>query len=185
MEAGGSLPSSPACSCGCGGTYMMQNSGMMRNDYFSDTLVDPPACTSDPLHRDRTNGPWFLQMTSTYMPVAGNDWTLFRSGDIFTEFPNLYEGNSAPSADSVVPSTDEDDPDPAGEVYDGHPWDGRGQVTYHGYGNAMSVVEIELEDSAITPGEIRSYIYLKGDQKDVWKPQQAISLKYVLFETPL
>lgn len=180
------LPSSPACSCGCGGAYTLKNSTSPfgRNEYFSSTYEDPPAARSDPMHRDRTNGPWYLHSTNM-TGIAGNDWTLFQSGQVYTEFPNLYEGEAAPAADSVQPVTDENDPDARNDTYAGHPWNGRGRVTYHGHGNANSTVEVAIDAARITPGETTSYVYLKGDQKDVWKPQQIVSVKYILFETPV
>ena len=183
---GHGLPTSPACSCGCGGEYTLKTSPgpFGRNDYYSDQLEDPQQCTSDPMHRDRTNGPWYLH--STGQPgIAGNDWTLFQSGARFTELPNVFEGESAPSADNVEPVTNEDEPDSSRDTYAGHPWGGRAQVIYHGHGNANSTVELAFEDNRITPGETTSYVYFKGDQKDVWKPQQIVSVKYILLETPV
>lgn len=183
--SGGPIPQSPACSCGCGGQYTLKNasSPLGRNNYFSDQHEDPPQTTSDPMHRDRTNGPWYLHSTGA-QGQAGNDWTLFQSGSRFTEFPNLFEGEETPSADGVEPVTREDDPDPSGDVYGGHPWAGRGAVTYLAHGNAMSVVEVVPEAARLTHGATTSYLYFKGDQKDVWKPQAVVSVKYVLFETP-
>jgi hypothetical protein len=58
-------------------------------------------------------------------------------------------------------------------------------VTYHAHANACTVVEVALDPSAIAPGETTSYVYLKGDQKDVWKPQAVVSVKWILFETPM
>jgi len=181
------IPTSPACSCGCGGSYTLKNnsSPLGRNNYFSDTLVDPPSAAMDPLHRDRTNGPWYLHSSTLRTPVAGNDWTLFQSGQVYTEFPNLYEGETRPTADMTQPVTHEDDADPSHDTYAGHPWGGRGTVTYHGNGNANSTVEVALENNRITVGERTSFVYLKGDQKDVWKPQQIVSVKYILFTTPV
>jgi hypothetical protein len=183
--SGGPIPTSPACSCGCGGEYTLKNiSGPFgRNNYFSDTHEDPPAAQSDPMHRDRTNGPWYLHSTGT-TGKAGNDWTLYQSGNVFTEFPNLFEAEDSPSADSRVPVTNEDDPDPVNDTYGGHPWAGRGEVTYLANGNAFSVVEVVPDSSRLTQGETSSFIYFKGDQKDVWKPQAVVSVKWVLFETP-
>ena len=80
--------------------------------------------------------------------------------------------------------TNEDDPDPSGDVYGGHPWNGRGEVTYRAHGNALSVVEVVPDSSRLTLGATTSYVYFKGDQKDVWKPQAVVSVKWVLFETP-
>lgn len=181
------LPTSPACSCGCGGAYTLRNavSPLGRNNYFSNTLVDPPAASSDPLHRDRTNGPWYLHSGTLSAPIAGNDWTLFQSGQVYTEFPNLYEGEATPAADATQPVTNENDPDPSRDRYAGHPWGGRGVVTYHGNGNANSTLEIAIDDARITEGETSSYVYLKGDQKDVWKPQQIVSVKYLALITPV
>ncbi|MCU1279907.1 MAG: hypothetical protein JWM53_3453, partial [bacterium] len=51
-------------------------------------------------------------------------------------------------------------------------------------GNGMSVVEVALDPSALAPGETSSYVYFKGDQKDVFKPQAVVSVKWILFETP-
>jgi hypothetical protein len=137
------------------------------------------------MHRDKTNGPWYLKSGGMPAPISGNDWTLFQSGPRFTELPNLYEGQAAPEADADQPATNENDPDATKDRYKGHPWAGRAQVKYHAHGNAMSVVEVDIESSRVTPGETSSYVYLKGDQKDVWKPQQIVSVKWILFETPL
>lgn len=179
------LPANPACSCGCGGAYTLKNTAgpYGRNNYFSDVLVDPPAAANDPMSRDSTNGPWYLHSTGA-TGIAGNDWTLIQSGQVYTEFPNLYEGEDAPAADNIQPVTHEDNPDVSADTYGGHPWNGRGTVTYHGHGNANSTVEVALDDARISPGETSSYVYLKADQKDVWKPQQVVSVKYILFETP-
>lgn len=181
------LPTSPACSCGCGGAYTLRNtaSPLGRNNYFSNTLEDPPAAVSDPMHRDRTNGPWYLHSGTLSTPIAGNDWTLFQSGQVYTEFPNLYEGEATPAADNVQPVTNENDPDPSRDRYAGHPWNGRGTVTYHGNGNANSTLEIAIDPARISTGETSSYVYFKGDQKDVWKPQQIVSVKYIAFTTPV
>ena len=183
--AGEALPSSPTCTCGCGGQYTLAHSGLLQNSFFTSTYVDPPACTSDPMHRDKTNGPWYTATGALAAGVVGNDWTLFQSGPVYTEFPNLYEGQKAPVADSTMPVTHENDPDPSKDVYGGHPWAGNGIVTYHAHGNGMSVVEVALDPSAIAPGETSSYLYFKGDQKDVFKPQAVVSVKWILFETPM
>jgi hypothetical protein len=183
--AGEALPSNPTCTCGCGGQYTLAHSGLLQNSYFSSTYVDPPACVSDPMHRDKSNGPWYTATGALATGVVGNDWTLFQSGPVYTEFPNLYEGQVAPMADTKMPSTHEDDVDPSKDVYGGHPWAGRGDVKYHAHGNGMSVVEVALDPSSIAPGETSSYIYLKGDQKDVFKPQAVVSVKWILFETPM
>jgi hypothetical protein len=82
-------------------------------------------------------------------------------------------------------ATDENNPDASKDTYAGHPWGGRGTVTYHAHANACTVVEVALDPSAIAPGETSSYLYLKGDQKDVFKPQAVVSVKWILFETPL
>ena len=184
--AGHSIPTNPACSCGCGGEYTLRNTAgpFGRNNYFSDTHEDPPATVGDPIHRDRTNGPWYLHSTGG-VGMSGNDWTLLQSGAVFTEFPNLFEGEEAPNPDSIQPVTNEDSPNAQNDTYGGHPWSGRGQVNYLAYGNALSVVEVIPEPDRITPGETTSYIYFKGDQKDVWKPQAIVSVKYILFETPV
>lgn len=183
--SGGPIPTSPACSCGCGGQYTLRNrsSPLGRNNYFSDTHRDPAGAANDPMSRDSTNGPWYLHSTGL-QPIAGNDWTLFQSGMRTTELPNLFEGEEEPSPDSRQPVTNEDDPDLSGDTYGGHPWAGRATVRYRAHGNAMSVVEIEPETTGIEPGQTTSYLYFKGDQKDVWKPQAVVSVKYVLFETP-
>jgi hypothetical protein len=183
--AGEALPSYPTCTCGCGGQYTLAKSGLLQNSFFSSTYVDPPACVSDPMHRDKTNGPWYIAQGALATGVVGNDWTLFQSGPIYTEFPNLYEGQDAPQADTTESKTAEDDPDASKDVYAGHPWAGRGTVTYHAHGDACTVVEVALDPSAIAPGETQSYVYLKGDQKDVFKPQAVVSIKWILFETPL
>ena len=183
--AGEALPSSPTCTCGCGGQYTLAHTGLLQNSFFSSTYVDQPACTSDPVHRDKTNGPWFIASGALATGVVGNDWTLFQSGPVYTEFPNLYEGQNAPAADSTAPITHENEPDASKDVYGGHPWAGRGTVTYHAHGDACTVVEVALDPSAIAPGETSSYVYLKGDQKDVFKPQAVVSVKWILFETPL
>ncbi len=182
--AGEALPDNPTCTCGCGGLYTLSKSGFYFMDYFSGTHVDPPECQGDPMHRDKTNGPWYLGTGAFAQPIAGNDWTLFQSGALYTEFPNLFEGHATPSADGGQAKTDEDEPDAGKDTYGGHPWAGRGEVTYHGAGNALSVVEIALDDAAINAGQTRSYVYFKGDQKDVWKPQQVVSVKWLLLETP-
>jgi hypothetical protein len=137
------------------------------------------------MHRDKTNGPWYTATGGLAAGVVGNDWTLFQSGPIYTEFPNLYEGQNAPMADSTMAKTDENNADASKDTYGGHPWAGRGTVTYHAHGNGMSVVEVALDPSDIDPGETTSYVYFKGDQKDVFKPQAVVSVKWILFETPL
>jgi len=81
--------------------------------------------------------------------------------------------------------TNENNANAAQDTYRGHPWAGRGTVTYHAAGNSISVVEVELDPSAIADGETTSYLYFKGDQKDVWKPQHAMLIKYILFITPI
>jgi len=86
---------------------------------------------------------------------------------------------------TTMPVTHENDPDASKDVYGGHPWAGNGTVTYHAHGNGMSVVEVALDPSAIAPGETTSYVYFKGDQKDVFKPQAVVSVKWILFETPM
>ena len=98
--SGEALPSSPTCTCGCGGQYTLAHTGLLENSFFSSTYVDPPACTSDPMHRDKTNGPWYTATGALAAGVVGNDWTLFQSGPVYTEFANLYEGQNAPAADS-------------------------------------------------------------------------------------
>jgi hypothetical protein len=187
QPAGSSLPGSPTCSCGCGGQYTLRNQsgGYGLNAYFSNTHLDPAQTMSDPIHRDRTNGPWYLHPGDLGRSITGNDWTLFQSGEVYTEIPNLYEGDRAPAADTTQPLTNEDDPRAGRDTYGGHPWNGRAQVRYHATGNALTVVEVELDPSRITPGETSSFVYLKGDQKDVWKPQHIISMKWLLFETPV
>jgi hypothetical protein len=182
--SGEALPSSPTCTCGCGGQYTLAHSGLLQNSFFSSTYVDPSACTSDPMHRDKSNGPWYTATGALAAGVVGNDWTLFQSGPVYTEFANLYEGQKAPAADTTKPVTHEDDPDASKDVYGGHPWGGNGTVTYHAHGNGMSVVEVALDATAIAPGETASYVYFKGDQKDVFKPQAVVSVKWILFETP-
>ena len=137
------------------------------------------------MHRDKTNGPWYTATGALATGVVGNDWTLFQSGPVYTEFANLYEGQKAPAADTMMPVTHEDDADASKDVYGGHPWAGNGTVTYLAHGNGMSVVQVALDDSALAPGETTSYVYFKGDQKDVFKPQAVVSVKWILFETPL
>ena len=185
--AGSSLPSNPACTCGCGGQYTLRTTpgGLGQNTYFSNTHVDPPQTRGDPVQRDRSNGPWYLHSTSIPSPIVGNDWTLFQSGQIYTELPNLYEGDQAPTANTRTPVTNENSPDASRDTYAGQPWAGRASVTYHATGNAISVVEVAIDPARITPGETTSFVYLKGDQKDVWKPQHVVSMKWLLFETPL
>ena len=183
--SGEALPSSPTCTCGCGGQYTLAHSGLLQNSFFSSTYVDPPECVSDPMHRDKTNGPWYTATGALAQGVVGNDWTLFQSGPVYTEFANLYEGQNAPAADGKPAVTHEDDPDASKDSYGGHPWAGNGTVTYHAHGNGMSVVEVALDPSAIAPGETTSYLYFKGDQKDVFKPQAVVSVKWILFETPM
>ncbi len=183
--AGSALPSFPTCTCGCAGTYTLTRSGFMVNEYFSHSYEDPPDCVSDPMHRDRTNGPWYLQPGALSQPVNGNDWTLFQSGPVFTEFPNLLEGHETPGSDGIQAVTNENDANAGHDTYAGHPWDGRGLVTYHGAGNSCSVVEVELDPSALAVGDTTSYLYFRGDQKDVWKPQQVMMIKYIIFATPV
>jgi hypothetical protein len=183
--AGEALPSSPTCTCGCGGSYTLAHSGLLENSFFTSTYVDPPACVSDPMHRDKTNGPWYTATGALAAGVVGNDWTLFQSGPVYTEFANLYEGQNAPAADSTQPVTNENDADASKDTYGGHPWAGNGTVTYYAHGNGMSVVGVALDPSAIDPGETTSYVYFKGDQKDVFKPQAVVSVKWILFETPM
>ena len=189
VPAGVPLPSHPTCTCGCGGQYTLTSEpfgGMMTNEYFTRAHVDPPECADDPMHRDSTQGlTWSTAPGAFPQPMPGNDWTLFQSGDTLTEFPNLYEGHAMPIADGLEPVTHEDDPNAGNDVYHGHPWEGRGRVTYHGAGNAMSLVEVEPHCSRIRNGERISYLYFKGDQKDYFKPQHALSAKWILFETPI
>jgi hypothetical protein len=183
--AGEALPSSPTCTCGCGGQYTLAHSGLLQNSFFSSQYSDPPECASDPMHRDKTNGPWYTATGALAAGVVGNDWTLFQSGPVYTEFPNLYEGQKAPPADATMPKTDENNADASKDTYGGHPWMGRGDVKYWAHGNGMSVVEVALDPSDIAPGETSSYVYFKGDQKDVFKPQAVVSVKWILFETPM
>jgi hypothetical protein len=184
--AGEALPSNPTCTCGCGGQYTLAHSGgILPNDFFSNQYSDPPACVSDPMHRDKSNGPWYTASGGLAAGVVGNDWTLFQSGSLYTEFPNLYEGQTAPMADSKNSVTSENEPDASKDTYGGHPWQGRGTVTYHAHGNGMSIVGIALDPSDLEPGATTSYVYFKGDQKDVFKPQAVISVKWILLETPM
>jgi hypothetical protein len=58
-------------------------------------------------------------------------------------------------------------------------------VTYHAAGNSCTVVEVELDPSRLAVGETFSHLFFRGDQKDVWKPQHALLIKYILFVTPV
>lgn len=186
IKAGTALPSYPTCTCGCGGQYILKKTGSAAPDpssnFWSTILLDPEEVHGDPMHRDASNGPWSIA-TEKPSPVNGNDWTLFQSGGKFTEFPNLYEGENV-AADNVQPITNEDSGEMAGDVYDGHPWGGRGDVTYHGWGNSTSVLEVALDDSAISVGETQTKMYFKGDQKDVFKPQSRMTLRYLVLTIP-
>ncbi len=181
------LPMTPACTCGCGGQYNIQKSLVAGSDtpsyFWSEVLENPIAVEGDPMDRDRDTGPWAL-VSDASQSVNGNDWTLFQSGDTFTEFPNLWEGENIP-ADTKQPITNEDSGIMSGDVYGGHPWEGRGDVTYHGWGNSTSVIEIELDDSAISEGRTESTLYFKGDQKDIFKPQSRVTLRYLAMAIPL
>ncbi|MFL0796424.1 MAG: DUF5011 domain-containing protein [Cellvibrionaceae bacterium] len=186
--AGTATPGTPYCTCGCGGSFNLAqaNPTNKSGEFWSYTLVDPEVTWDDPLHRDSTNGPWNVVSTqgTNGQSLRGNEWTLFQSGtDTFTEFPNLYEGEDTP-ADNITPVTNEDIADASGDTYAGHPWAGRGDVTYHGFGNDLSVVEIALDDSAIDEGSTSSALYFKGDQKDVFKPQARVTVRFMLLEIP-
>lgn len=181
------LPMTPVCTCGCGGRYILEKSLIAGDNttsrFWSNILVNPESVDGDPMDRDSTNGPWAIA-TDAAQSVNGNDWTLFQSGNTFTEFPNLWEGENV-SADTTQPITNEDSGVMAGDVYGGHPWQGRGDVTYHGWGNSTSVIEIALNDNAITPGETESILYFKGDQKDIFKPQSRVTLRYLVMSIPI
>ncbi len=185
--AGTATPGTPYCTCGCGGSFNLSqaNPTNKSGEFWSYTLVDPEVTWNDPLHRDSTNGPWNVVSTqgTNGQSLRGNDWTLFQSGETFTEFPNLYEGKDTP-ADNITPVTNENVADASGDTYAGHPWAGRGDVTYHGFGNDLSVVEIALDDSAIEAGATTSALYFKGDQKDVFKPQARVTVRFMLLEIP-
>ncbi len=187
IKAKKELPSFPACTCGCGGQYNLQKTddaaGDPASQYWSNTLVDPAEVEGDPMNRDKNTGPWSL-VSDGANSINGNDWTLFRSGSTFTEFPNLYEGENV-SEDTIQPITNENSGTVTGDTYDGHPWGGRGDVTYHGWGNSTSIVEVALNNNAITEGETETTVYFKGDQKDVFKPQSRVTLRYLLLTIPL
>ncbi len=187
IKAGAKLPAFPTCTCGCGGSYLLEKTPTAGSDdssqYWSTQLVDPAAVQGDAMNRDSLNGPWTVSYNSADS-VNGNDWTLFQSGDKFTEFPNLYEGDNV-VADNIQPVTNEDTGVMTGDVYDGHPWLGRGDVTYHGWGNSTSIVEVALDDSAISEGETQTTLYFKGDQKDVFKPQSRVTVRYLLLTLPI
>ena len=206
-----SLPTSPTCSCGCGGGFALvpkptapnpnnwpTNSGLGGDTeaFWSNTLEDPLDARNDPMHRDKSNGPWALMgVGSMYGGDArvGNDWTKIQSGSKITEFPNLYEGESL-SANGVTPITNENWPTilkpttgnsfgyTSAEVYDGRPWAGRGTVTYYGTGKDVSVLSVELASANVTQNATETTIWLKADQKDVFKPQARVNLLYMALE---
>lgn len=186
-KAGSATPSSPACTCGCGGTYNLEKGTGYDtpSNFWSNTLLDPIETHDDPLHRDRTNGPWKLvnQQGTGGKALRGNEWTLYQSGTTYTEFPNLYEGENV-AADNIQPVTMENVPDAGGDTYDGHPWNGRGQVTYQGHGNDLSAIEVALDDAALDIGSTNSAFYFKGDQKDVFKPQARVTIRFLALSIP-
>lgn len=191
-----SLPPQPICTCGCGGQYNItddlgstyqtranEGGSNRTSNFFSIDLQDPDDVKKNggKMHRDSSKN-WLL-VKDAPAPVNGNDWTLFESGNKLTEFPNLYEGKFVES-DDIQPITNEDSGMMKGDIYMGHPWRDRGDVTYHGVGNSTSIVEVALADNAITEGETQTRIYFKGDQKDVFKPQARITLRYLVMTIP-
>lgn len=199
LKANTTLPSMPYCSCGCGGQYNIVDSRKLddtyqtlasgakakkTSNYWTYTLEDPESVVGDPMNRDNRFGIQWSLVNDRNLPVNGNDWTLFESGKKFTEFPNLYEGEVV-QADDTHPITNENSGMMRGDRYSGHPWNGRGEVTYHGVGNSTSIVEVALNDNAITEGVTQTKIYFKGDQKDVFKPQARVTLRYLIMTIPL
>ncbi len=199
LKANTKLPADPHCTCGCGGqynivdsrkfddTYQIAASGPKAektSNYWTHTLKDPETVVGDPMNRDNRFGIQWTLVNDRSLPVNGNDWTLFESGNKFTEFPNLYEGEVV-VADDTHPITNENSGMMRGDRYSGHPWNGRGKVTYHGVGNSTSIVEVALNDNAITEGETQTKIYFKGDQKDVFKPQARVTLRYLIMTIPI
>lgn len=188
--AGDNLPSSPTCTCGCGGTYDLVNEdpGLIPDtpsNFFTKIHKDPVNVIGDSMHRDSTNGPWKLtSIMGVTQPKHGNDWTLFQNGTRFTEFPNLYEGEET-SADGKEPYTAENTPDMDYDVYGGHPWDDRGEVTYHAWGNNLSAVEVAPLASRLEMGATETSFYFKGDQKDVFKPQTKVMVRFLMLSVPL
>ncbi|MGZ3255063.1 MAG: Ig-like domain-containing protein, partial [Burkholderiaceae bacterium] len=114
---------------------------------------------------------------------SGNDWTLLQSGSKFTEFPNLYEGTNQ-AADTTDAVTNENSADATLDKA-GHPWGGRGTVKYHGWGNGLTAVEVMPDSANLTVGSTETSFYFKGDQKDVFKPQQLVWLRMVALEIPI
>ncbi len=183
--------------------YYWPKSGMSNplyetDQYWSNTLVDPSPSNLDPMSRDKNNGNWIL--TDMSKPtIVGNDWTKFVSGSKSTVFPNLYEGEDVAGVnhrgDTDESITNENWPqmgvpnsnNPWGydsaESYKGHNWTGKGEVYYHGVGNSMSVLEVRIDSANITEGATSTTVYLKADQKDVFKPQARINMFFMALET--
>ncbi len=199
LKANTKLPSDPHCTCGCGGLYNIADEKKLNDtyqqpnrnpqakktsNYWTHTLEDPAAVVGDPMNRDSNSEIQWTLVNDRFLSVNGNDWTLFESGNKFTEFPNLYEGEIV-VADDTHPITNENSGMMRGDIYSGHPWNGRGKVTYHGVGNSTSIVEVALNDNAITEGETQTKIYFKGDQKDVFKPQARVTLRYLIMTIPI
>ncbi len=179
-RGGADLPAQPTCACGCGGLYnVTAGSGGFddTSNFFSNQHVDPLEVVGDPLNRDKNNGPWKLGADAN-TSLVGNDWTLVDSGGKYTEFANLFEGEET-FADDDPAITNENEMTVAGDAYGGHPWAGRGEVSYHGVGSAINVIGVKLDPTALTQGETATTIYMKGDQKDVFKPQANTLISYL------
>ncbi len=179
-RGGADLPAQPTCACGCGGLYNVTEGSGGYDDtskFFSNQHVDPLEVVGDPLNRDKNNGPWKLAQDAN-TSLVGNDWTLVDSGGKYTEFANLFEGEET-FADDDLAVTNENEMTVAGDAYGGHPWAGRGEVSYHGWGSAINVIGVKLDPTAVTQGETSTTIYMKGDQKDVFKPQANTLISYL------
>lgn len=187
--AGISVNGAPTCGCGCGGTYYLKKTATAGSDkssqYWSNTLVSPAAVANDPINKDKTNGPWTITQRTTFGSTVkrGNDWTLFQSGSKFTEFPNLYEGRNQ-AADTTPAVTAENSDDATNDKF-GHPWNGRGTVKYHGWGNDLSAVEVAPDAANLITGSTETSFYFKGDQKDVFKPQERVTIRMLALEIPV
>ncbi|MBU3916304.1 hypothetical protein KKA14_12285, partial [bacterium] len=190
-EANFPVPLSPTCSCGCAGNYFLSNnSGGTRLAFYSDIAED--VITDDPVHSDKTNGPWYLHsyVGSGQKNVRGNDYTRVISGSKVATFPNLYEGKGTagfPSdcaGDGITTYENENQWTTDGESYRGHDWTGQGLITYHAADNSISLLEMKLDPSKITAGETETWVSIKANQKQVFKPMDRIALRFLIFETP-
>jgi poly(hydroxyalkanoate) depolymerase family esterase len=203
-EAGMPVPTSPLCSCGCAGSYYLDNAVGTRIDFYSDIADD--VIKDDLVHSDKTNGPWYIHPYNGSGPKAirGNDYTRVISGGKVAEFPNLYEGKGTANfparyaGDGKQTIVNEDqwttggdagkdtsNPNSIMEKYGGHDWSGQGLITYHAADNSIALLEMELDSSKITVGQTETWISIKANQKQVLKPMDRIALRFVMFETPL